>query len=182
MMLKQVLKAFRWKWSVHGVGLAMAIGFLIGSSALVPGGLLNNPNSPPKFKYGPPTEHLPPPPDELGGRRGQRCNIPGTVQNDSSHVIYLKGDVEKENGDLVEEFYNLQPGQFSTVHNCDIDYIASTARYLAMGRHHYSSAQLVVVLYLQHEDSMCEPYASRKFHFQMLWHRIELGRAVEHPS
>ena len=119
------MKAFRWKWSVHGVGLAMAIGFLIGSSALVPGGLLNNPNSPPKFKYGPPTEHLPPPPDELGGRRGQRCNIPGTVQNDSSHVIYLKGDVEKENGDLVEEFYNLQPGQFSTVHNCDIDYIAS---------------------------------------------------------
>lgn len=39
MKLKQMLKDFKFKWSVHGVGLAMAIGFLIGSSALVPGEL-----------------------------------------------------------------------------------------------------------------------------------------------
>lgn len=32
-------KYLKWKWSVHGLGLFMAIGFLIGSSALVPGEL-----------------------------------------------------------------------------------------------------------------------------------------------
>ena len=28
MKLKQMLKDFKFKWSVHGVGLAMAIGFV----------------------------------------------------------------------------------------------------------------------------------------------------------
>ena len=75
--------------------------------------------------YGPPVTDTPPPWDESGGRREQRCNLPDTVQNDSSHVVRIRGDERNEDGELEWKNYNLQPGQFSTVHNCDIDYIAS---------------------------------------------------------
>ena len=76
MKLKQMLKVFKFKWSVHGLGLVMAIAFLIGASALMPGGLLQSSDStrvledgttvhtsdpPGKDDHGPPVTDTPPP-------------------------------------------------------------------------------------------------------------------------
>lgn len=112
----------------------MAIAFLIGASALVPGSMLNDPNDldPARNAQNPlePSPILideppPPPPDETGDNRSVRCDVPGTIQNDSSHVILITGDIINEDGDEEWIRRNLQPKENSTKYMCDTDYMAS---------------------------------------------------------
>ena len=63
-----------------------------------------------------------PPPDEHGRHRGEWCNVPGVVINNSDSRVRILGDTW-ENGVLVWKQYDLTRGQRSTTYLCDTDYI-----------------------------------------------------------